>query len=302
MIRLLKRKDIVINEWDRCIEHAQQDLPYAYSWVLDLLHPDWQALVMNDYEAVMPLLSEKKWIFNLLRQSPWLQQLGVFSIEPLDQHKFNTFFEAMPSYFHKVYFRLNYTNTSFEQATAFQKTPRTNLILPLEKSYEQLWGGFSKNTKRNIKKAHKFELKLIKDIDVDLLLSIYMKFQAPKQTYHSKKDFQLLPQLLSKIINHQKGFIWGIKNNNGSLIAANFFWQSNRRIISMLPALHPEGRDKSAMFLMMNELIETYSTSNHLLDFEGSSIESIARFNRGFGAVEQNFVEVHQHHFPFNLF
>ena len=41
------------------------------------------------------------------------------------------------------------------------------------------------------------------------------------------------------------------------------------------------------MFLIINQLVKEYAEKNILLDFEGSQIEGIARFYKGFGAVNQ---------------
>ena len=41
------------------------------------------------------------------------------------------------------------------------------------------------------------------------------------------------------------------------------------------------------MFMIINELIKENAGKDILLDFEGSQIEGIARFYKGFGAINQ---------------
>ena len=43
------------SKWDDCMDRADNGLIYAYSFYLDQMAKHWDALVFNDYEAVMPL-------------------------------------------------------------------------------------------------------------------------------------------------------------------------------------------------------------------------------------------------------
>lgn len=299
MIKLLQHNEIDKALWNEKISKAQNALPYAYAWVLDILHPNWQALVLGNYEAIMPLVFEQKMGLYLLRQSPWIQQLGVFSEQKLSEKNYQAFFKAIPKRFRKLYFRVNYENAQFQQLDVFEIQERKNLVVDLNRGYENLYSQFSKNTKRNIKKAEKQALKIEKNISVSEIVDIYKTFQAPKHQFLLAEDYEKLPVLLNAILANKSGFIWGAKNEANELLAANFFWQNNNRIISLLPATTHNGRTASVMFFIVNELIKTKANSDFILDFEGSNQENIARFNKGFGAKEQNYLELAQRKFPF---
>ena len=55
-IQYLQRQKINISKWDRCITMSGNGLIYGYSWWLDEMAENWDALVLNDYEAIMPLI------------------------------------------------------------------------------------------------------------------------------------------------------------------------------------------------------------------------------------------------------
>ena len=59
-IKYLQHKEIDKAKWDACIEQAPNGLIYSYSWYLDAMSKHWDALVLKDYEAVMPLTWNKK--------------------------------------------------------------------------------------------------------------------------------------------------------------------------------------------------------------------------------------------------
>ena len=50
MIRILKHTDIDRERWDICIQNAEFETIYPYTWYLELVSPGWEALVLDDYE------------------------------------------------------------------------------------------------------------------------------------------------------------------------------------------------------------------------------------------------------------
>ena len=77
-IHYLTYQQIIKTKWDACIDKADNGLIYAYSFYLDAMAKHWDALVMNDYEAVMPLTWNKKYSIHYLYQPPFTACLGVF--------------------------------------------------------------------------------------------------------------------------------------------------------------------------------------------------------------------------------
>ena len=59
-IKYLSHNNIDLKKWDICIQNAYNSLIYAESWYLDIVSPNWEALVYNDYEYVMPLPLKRK--------------------------------------------------------------------------------------------------------------------------------------------------------------------------------------------------------------------------------------------------
>ena len=78
-IKYLKHNQIDKQKWDSAIENAENGLVYALSWYLDIVSPNWDALVVGDYEQVMPVTHKRKYGIKYLIQPPFCQQLGFFS-------------------------------------------------------------------------------------------------------------------------------------------------------------------------------------------------------------------------------
>ena len=97
LIEYKKHSEIDRQRWDACIEGSVNRLPYALSWWLDTVCPDWDALVEDDYRAVMPLTRDRKFGFDYLYQPYFTQQLGVFSsLRPVMPEWSSQFLDAIP--------------------------------------------------------------------------------------------------------------------------------------------------------------------------------------------------------------
>ena len=59
-IYYLKNKDIDLDKWNECIKNSFNGIVYAYSWYLDIVNEEWEALVDENYTRVMPLTFANK--------------------------------------------------------------------------------------------------------------------------------------------------------------------------------------------------------------------------------------------------
>jgi hypothetical protein len=81
IIQHLTHAEIDKVKWDACIDKAGNGLIYGHSVYLNkMCNGQWDALVMGNYETVMPLTRRKKWGIYYLYQPAFTQQLGIFSI------------------------------------------------------------------------------------------------------------------------------------------------------------------------------------------------------------------------------
>ena len=107
MIKHVTHNELDKIKWDNCIDHANNTLIYAYSWFLDVVSPNWEALVYNDYEAVMPLTHKRKFLINYLYQPFFTQQLGVFSRFENQAELTRSFLVSIPTKFKYIDVNLN---------------------------------------------------------------------------------------------------------------------------------------------------------------------------------------------------
>ncbi len=97
-IQYITRDKIDIAKWNSCIDTADNGLIYSYSFYLDHMARQWDALVLNDYEAVMPLTWNNKYGIYYLYQPFLTAQLGVFG-KNISAKLLEEFLNAFPTKF-----------------------------------------------------------------------------------------------------------------------------------------------------------------------------------------------------------
>ena len=107
---LLPYEQINKQKWDECILRSPNGLIYGCSTYLDAISPNWKGIVLNDYEAVMPLTWRKKWNITYLYQPAFFQQGGIVSNTGVSSQLVNGFLQLASEHFRYAAFTLNYAN------------------------------------------------------------------------------------------------------------------------------------------------------------------------------------------------
>lgn len=292
----LTNAQIDYDKWDICMECAVNGMAYGFSWYLDIVAPEWDALVLGDYEAVMPLPHRCKLGIHYLFQPPFVQQLGVFSIFSLNQSLIRRFLAAIPPHFKWIDIHLNEGNNF--SVKKFETQSRRNYLLFLYKSYEEQYHNYNNNTKRNLKKAFQKGWTVQSNTSPEEMVDFYKTNLSAKLPYVNEVYCNQLLQIMYKSIHRGKGVIKGIYDEHNQLCAAAFFLKSHNRFINLAPVTNQVGRENGAMFLIIDDLIRTYQETDYMLDFEGSMVPSIARFFKGFGANEVAYCHIWANRLP----
>ncbi|MFI5220919.1 MAG: hypothetical protein ACHQK8_01240 [Bacteroidia bacterium] len=297
MITYLPHKKIDKIKWDECISHSLNSLIYAYSWYLDEAAPGWDALVIDDYEAVFPLTHRRKFFIRYLYQPHFTQQLGLFYKTNLGAEQLAEVIRAIPKKFRFTEINLNESNRVEDKNLLKHVTEKRNYILELNRPYLKLFKNFSDQHQRNIKRAGKSGLKA-ESVDLNEVIKLYIKIKGRETLHVGKKDYQRLSNIAKAFHRNQLLISTGIRNTKNQLIAGGLFSVSNNRIVYHLGTSNEEGREKRAMHFLFSDLIEKYAGQNFLFDFEGSEIPGIAHFFKGFGARKQVYFKLHINKLP----
>jgi hypothetical protein len=300
MIKYLKHEEINFKLWDNCIENSINGYIYAYSWYLNIVAGEWDALVEDNYVRVFPLPYRKKYGIKYIYQPPFTQQLGLFSTALQGFAKLHEFILAIPNDFKLIEINLNKYYKGRIRKEYYLKE-NINLELELTSEYETIYAKYSKNLKRNLKKAKNNELQLNKHVKPEDLIQLFKNNKGEELNVYSQDDYVKLGRLMYMLIHKGKAVIYGAMSEENNLLSAAIFLRDQQRYIFLFSGLNEEGKEKSAMPFLINEFIDENSQSQMIFDFEGSNNPSLARFYKSFGAQEYKYYGLRYYKFPILL-
>lgn len=277
------------------MQHASNGLIYAYSWYLDAITDHWDALVLNDYEAIMPLTWNKKYGIHYLFQPYFCASLGIFSIKQINAVVTEAFLKKIPKRFRYIDIYLNHNNLF--PVDGFALTERVNYILALNNPYTEIAEQYRTNLKRNIRKAEQSGLTAKQNIAVEDIIGLA---KETMQRVSAIRDEQMdrFKKLFSIAKEKQLAESLGIYNHNGQLLASAVFLFSHNRWYYILVGNHPNGKTLGASHYLIDRFIATHAGTNTILDFEGSDIRNLAFFYSSYGATEERYPALRMNRLP----
>ena len=293
-IKYLKHKNLNKQKWDSAIEKAENGLVYALSWYLDIVSPKWDALVVGDYEIVMPLTYRSKLGIKYLYQAVFIQQLGIFSIKDITQEIVQNFITEAEKHFKFIDIQLNYANPQLKDESFIL---RNTQLIDISKPYNELFNSYSKNLRKNLQKNSESDLSVNykgKSSDfIDLMSKMFIK----KEVREIKQiDLENLKRVINYSMDNGLGeFYFGYLNDK--LCASAFFLKWEKRVI-IFTALNDSGREAGAMFGLIDKYLKENSGQDLLFDFAGSNIPGVKYRNLGFGAKNEIYFKVKINNLP----
>lgn len=283
MIQFKTHENIDKAKWDDCVKQSPGGFPYACSWWLDVVCPGWAALVMDDFEAVMPLPLRRKFTYSYVFQPYFTQQLGILSKNPVDAAMTSAFLSAIPGKFRYVRIHLNNSNAL---PGDFNFTYRRNYTLSLTQGAANLTGNYHRNCRRNIQKAKHAGLTLDTGPG-PLAFSRFIERHLDRQLGRVPHSiYPTLTRLIQVAREHCSSEITGVYDKQHELAASGWFVFTPARCLFLICASTKKGRDQQAMYLLVDDMIRRQADTGRVFDFTGSNLPGVAYFDAGFGAIE----------------
>jgi hypothetical protein len=295
-IRYLQHHEIDYQKWDKCIKKSVNGSIYAYSWFLNIVSEEWDALVDEKYETIMPLPYKKKLGFKLLIQPVFASNLGVFSTKVLDEEVVDSFVKAIPKKFWLININLNKYNKITEKL--FHIRHDCVYELDLIPSYKRIYDSFSPKIKQYINKASENKISVITGMNSNDLVTLYLNNKTLIQKLLFRKHINKIKMLVSNSIKFRVGQVYGAYTNENNLCAAAFFIWSHNRVFLLFFGFNKKGLNKLAHITLINEFIKLHAEQNLTLRFEFASRNKYSELYLGFGGHRYEFIRVRRKGFP----
>ena len=296
-------------KWDKCISNSFNERIYAYSWYLDIISENWNAIIYKNYKAVFPVIFKNRILFKTYYQPFFAQQLGLFINREINDTEKLKLTSSFFTFLYKKIGVLTFCSTSefkfyFENVVLKKKflpfsnfhnvKMRINLELDLTNNYSAIIKNYKKNTVRNLDKAKKKNFNLIKTLNLKFeknmiqdFLFLYQKNVASHINL-KRNHLKIINDILVSSFKKEKGYFISVFFE-GKLISSAFILSCYKRDILIFHATEESFREFHPTSYLIDSHIRENSNSDKVLDFEGSSIDGIYRFYKGFGAIENNY-------------
>jgi lipid II:glycine glycyltransferase (peptidoglycan interpeptide bridge formation enzyme) len=246
----------------------------------------WDALILNDYEVVMPLPWRKKWGIYYLYQPFITAQLGLFG-NNITAALLLSFLKNIPNKFR--YWDLVLNSGNVFKLEAFPLYTRSNYVLDLNKNYPELFAQYSQTTKRNIKKSYNHIGHISKEVAVEKVIVINKSQSVQTNTKATEDDYKHFEDLFHYLKEKGKAKVYGSFSKEDELLAAAVFFFHKNRAYYILVGNSAESKATGASHRLIDAFIQDHAGQQLVLDFEGSDVESLAFFYASFGAVEEKY-------------
>lgn len=289
-IRYLKYDEISKLKWDRCISQSFNGIVYAYSWYLDIVSYQWDALVMGDYEAVMPITHKTTYGITNIKQPQYAIQLGVFTSKILDMELVDAFLDKLPGGIRKVKVNLNTFNKASNSKFKFKNG--SVYELDLIEPYKKLYLKFSDQAKEAIKNSKVSKVSIMKSLNLKEFLLLKKGSSENPLTFD---QLNTLRRIIPFCTNHNIGNTYGAYNDKNELVAGTFFMKSHQKAICLVAACSKEGIQINADYALFNYYLKENCGKNITLDFGNPTINEIEKLSKDFGAQAVSFLKLKKH-------
>ena len=293
LIKYIQREHLDEEKYNDCIENSIQSNSYAFSWYLDIVCDNWDVLVLDDYEAVMPIPWRKKYGIKYVYPPLWVLQLGVYSNEAINENEFLT---HLFSTFKFVELRMN-THNNFELYSEFLQLKQCQKLV-LNTTYSSILSKYRKDRKKDLQKATTADL-IEKWNDHPSNLIELFKNNIGKRTLNIKEnDYQNLEKLIAICIQKKVGEILAVYDKKNKLVASVFLLQHKNSITKLISSTNLKDRKNGANTFLIDRVIFKYHKDFSVFNFGGSSIKSVASFSKSFGAETEKYHQLKMNKLP----
>jgi hypothetical protein len=298
-IELIARQNIEPTRWDQCVANAPNESPLAYSWVLDHLSPQWNGLIFNDYEGVMPLPSTHHIGLNIIQMPYEVLTLGIFTKSDNLRLLFPYIFDH-PLMANYRFISYNGSPSSSKITASAGITIKQTYRLDLNKPYTELVSQFSESHRRNIRKFYKTNLEILNNQHPEAFTKLTTEVAQTRPELYITPAYQKgFDAMVKEALFRKMGCEYSVEFDH-QIIATAFFLKGTKKCIPFHLA-NTKGHSMKASFALIDHFIRTHAEEDIYIDFAGSIIPNVAEFNRRFGAFPQNYPSVTINRLPLLL-
>ncbi len=296
-IRFIPQQEIDKEKWDALIAKSNNAFIYSTTTYLDLFTIGWGGIVYGDYQVVMAVPFKSKLGIKYTYTPVGVAQLGMVGHDITEQLE-DAFLNALHQEFKYGMLHLG-PFFSKKNAEKYGIKWKTNFILPLNEPYEVLQKNYTKDATKNLRKANELAQLVSFDVDTKEIGEAFMQQYGNRgNTRKLEAEYKVFANNLEELCAKGMAFKIAIRTETGELLGAGVFGKFRSRIYYVFGAPTALGRSHQTAHILMDSVIQKYAGTDYILDFEGSSIPSVAMFYKKFSPVDEPYPLYKFNHLP----
>lgn len=264
-IKYIQRSQIDDKKWDACISQSVNGAVFAYSWYLDLVAEQWDALVGDDYRAVFPLVYRRNLGSLSLYNPLFTRYLGLFGLLEMNSRLLQSFIDSIPGKIKRGSLIINPFNTL--PATYKSVESRHTYNIDLMESRMQLAANLPGETRNNINRATALGLFVQKSLSMAQLAEFVGSHSREIST---EFNMNVLKRIMVQSTSLGMCVTYGCFTSKNELCAVGVFLKSQGKIHCLLCAQSHVGKEHSALSLLIDSVMAEYAQRPMVLEFDGS--------------------------------
>lgn len=172
----------------------------------------------------------------------------------------------------------------------FQQTTRYTYVIEDTKDIDEMWKNLNNNTRTDIRKAQKY-VKVVNSNDIKAFYELNNKTFI-RQGIKNSSSFEFVEKLDMDCQKRNCKKILMAIDSDGNVHSAGYFVWDEQSVYYLMGGIDPNFTKSASMSLVIWEGIKLASSMGKKFDFEGSVVESIEAFFRGFGAIQKPYFQL----------
>jgi hypothetical protein len=220
MFRIVPFEEIEKNKWNGTIHYAINGNIFGYYWYLKAVIGEWDAIVEEDYQSVMPIFKKP---LNA-HQYDLLKELGPYSVNPLIDFRMKEFLDLLQKHNKTSQYPIH-SQISKRQIESFNYSRKYKAVLSGGNLYEDLSKSYSDDLTNNLNVEGYDSVKISSSIKPEVLVGLVNESNMYKNA---------MMRLMYNAMHRGIGFSSAIEDKaSGKILAASFFMNSNSTLIEI---------------------------------------------------------------------
>lgn len=304
-------KDIDPQDWDQFVNHSIQGNIYHLHTYLSHLLPDWQSIIVMEgtqMVAAFPFEIKTKWTINYGLQPFFAQYLGVLFLDKSENHAKRLEFQkkAIQLIHENIPANVKYLSYNFspgfeyELPLIWQGWKSKSLFtywVDIRNGYDAFLRESASHVRREIKKSDAAGLVVKAENNPETVINILKQAKPAAISQIAPHFFEALANNANHYFKEGKSCCL-IGYDGDKPIAGIIYFFHRQKMIYYQGSTLPDYKNTGIMTKIIAESVRLNEGKYEYLDFDGSMIEPIERFFRGFGAFPVRYSNVTLNRLP----